>query len=60
METDVTLEADNFKRIIDCKFYKETMVARYEQLKVRSGHLYQLGAYLRNASVMPDWENVTG
>lgn len=60
METDVTLEADNFKKIIECKFYKETMVARYEQLKVRSGHLYQLGAYLRNASAMPDWENVTG
>ena len=60
METDVTLEADNFKKIIECKFYKETMVARYEQLKVRSGHLYQLGAYLRNASVLPDWENVTG
>ena len=60
METDVTLESENFKRIIDCKFYKETMVARYEQLKVRSDHLYQLGTYLRNASAMTGWENVSG
>jgi 5-methylcytosine-specific restriction enzyme subunit McrC len=60
METDVTLEAEGFKRIIDCKFYKETMVSRYEQLKIRSGHLYQLGAYLRNASAMEGWENVQG
>ena len=60
METDVTLEADNFKRIIDCKFYKETMVSRYEQLKIRSGHLYQLGAYLRNASAINGWEDVQG
>ena len=36
------------------------MVSRYEKLKIRSGHLYQLGAYLRNASAMAGWENVQG
>jgi len=60
MQTDVTLESKEEKRIIDCKFYKEAMTSYYGGEKVRSSHLYQLTAYLRNASVMPGWENVTG
>lgn len=48
METDITLENDTQKIIIDAKFYRETLVSRYEREKLRSAHLYQLFAYLNN------------
>lgn len=60
MRTDVTLASKESKKILDCKFYKNALSSRYEREKVHSGHLYQLTAYLRNASIEPGWENVTG
>lgn len=60
MKTDVTLASSESKKILDCKFYKKALSTRYEREKVHSGHLYQLTAYLRNASIEPGWENVTG
>ena len=61
MQTDVTLESSESKRIIDCKFYKKALTtSRYGGERLHSSHLYQLTAYLRNISIDPEWENVTG
>ena len=53
MQTDVTLvNPDTQKKIIiDAKYYMETLVARYtesEHEKVRTSHMFQIMAYIRN------------
>lgn len=48
METDITLENDNEKIIIDAKFYRETMTTNYDKEKIKSINLYQLFSYLLN------------
>ncbi len=54
MEADVILEAlephvGPARRIVlDTKYYREALSGRYGAKKLRSGHLYQLLAYLRN------------
>ncbi len=50
MKSDVLLESKDRKRriILDCKYYKEAFSRHHETRKLRSGHLYQLLAYLRN------------
>ena len=48
METDITLENDNEKIIIDAKFYRETMTVNYDKEKIKSINLYQLFSYLLN------------
>ena len=48
------------KLILDCKYYQEALVSRYDALRFRSGNLYQLNAYLTNKAVEPGWENVEG
>jgi len=48
MQTDITLENDTDKIIIDAKFYRETMTQNYNKMKIQSGHLYQLFSYLLN------------
>lgn len=48
METDITLENDNEKIIIDAKFYRETMTVNYNKEKIKSSNLYQLFSYLLN------------
>ena len=48
METDITLESDNEKIIIDAKFYRETMTVNYDKEKIKSINLYQLFSYLLN------------
>jgi 5-methylcytosine-specific restriction enzyme subunit McrC len=48
METDITLENDNEKIIIDAKFYRETMTFNYDKEKIKSANLYQLFSYLIN------------
>ena len=61
MRTDVTLASSESKKILDCKFYKQTLKKnRFGQDKLYEAHLYQLTAYLRNASLKPGWEKVTG
>lgn len=60
MITDVTIEWPDRKLILDCKFYRKAMVARYDVLRIRTGHLYQLHAYLTNKSFDPGWEAVEG
>lgn len=48
METDITLENDLEKIIIDAKFYRETMTLNYDKEKIKSSNLYQLFSYLLN------------
>ena len=60
MRTDVSLKSEHRSIILDCKFYQDALVGRYEKEKVRSSHLYQLYAYLRNAERYPGWESSDG
>ena len=46
MQTDISLENENRKIIIDAKYYKETMTVNYDKEKIHSSHLYQLYSYL--------------
>jgi len=48
METDITLESNHRKIIIDTKYYQKTLVTRFEQGKIHSTNLYQLFSYLMN------------
>ncbi len=48
MKTDISLEFGNRKIIMDTKFYKDMFGANWNKETVRSGHLYQLFAYLKN------------
>ena len=48
METDITLENNSEKIIIDAKFYRETMSINFEKEKIKSANLYQLFSYLLN------------
>lgn len=48
MRTDITLETEESKIIIDAKYYRETMAVYYGREKVKSANLYQLFSYLIN------------
>ena len=48
MQTDISLEAEDRKIIVDCKYTPEVTKTRYEKEKLRSEHLFQLHAYLSN------------
>lgn len=48
METDITLENNDRKIIIDTKYYQKTLVTRFNQGKIHSTNLYQLFSYLMN------------
>lgn len=48
MSTDISLISSSRKIIIDTKYYKEALKARFTQEKINSNHLYQLFSYLKN------------
>ena len=48
METDITLENEEEKVIIDAKYYRETMTLNYDKERIKSTNLYQLFSYLLN------------
>lgn len=48
METDITLQDEFEKIIIDTKYYRETMTINYDKEKIQSANLYQLFSYLIN------------
>ncbi len=50
MEADVILESNDRRVIVDTKWYREPLSRRHGSRKLRSAHLYQLLAYLRNRS----------
>lgn len=60
MKTDICLESETDKVIVDCKFYAEAFQHHFDSQKFISGNLYQLLTYLRNQAVSPGWGNVRG
>lgn len=48
MEADGILDSPNRRIIMDAKFYRQALSTRFGTSKLRSEHLYQLLAYLRN------------
>lgn len=56
MQSDITLEYNNKILIIDAKYYSKIMQNNYEIEKVRSSHLYQIFAYVKNRTVNDNLE----
>ncbi|GGB61748.1 5-methylcytosine restriction system specificity protein McrC [Fictibacillus barbaricus] len=48
MQTDISIESDTEKIIMDTKYYQNSLTANYGSQKLISGNLYQLFAYLNN------------
>ncbi len=48
MRTDVSLRRPGRTIVVDTKYYREPLQVHEGRQRVRSGHLYQLFAYLRN------------
>ena len=48
MNTDVTLLSETRCIVMDAKYYRSVFSSRFGQQKLRSGHLYQLYAYMQN------------
>jgi 5-methylcytosine-specific restriction enzyme subunit McrC len=48
MQTDISLNSNTRKIIIDCKFTPEATQQHYEAETLRSAHLYQINAYMDN------------
>jgi len=48
MQTDISLESDDKKIIIDTKYYSEALSEHYGVKKIREPNLYQIFAYLKN------------
>jgi 5-methylcytosine-specific restriction enzyme subunit McrC len=48
MNTDVSLRSPSRTIIIECKYTEPLYQSRFIEEKLKSYHLYQLGAYLRN------------
>lgn len=48
MQTDISIEFQDRKMIIDTKYYKEAMNKYFDKEKFRTQNIYQLHAYLRN------------
>ncbi len=46
--------------ILDCKFYGDALTSYHGGVRLHSGNLYQLMAYLKNQAVLPGWESVEG
>lgn len=48
MQTDITLQKDERTLIIDTKYYSKSMIQNYDKVTLRSAHLYQIFAYVKN------------
>ena len=48
MKTDIVLSKGNKKLIIDAKYYSKSMIQNYTKETLRSAHLYQIFAYVKN------------
>ncbi|MBQ7515907.1 MAG: 5-methylcytosine-specific restriction endonuclease system specificity protein McrC [Schwartzia sp.] len=52
MQTDVTLSHRDKTLIIDAKYYSRALQSQYDKNTLRSGHLYQIFTYVKNAAAM--------
>ena len=48
MQTDITLQKGDKTLIIDAKYYGKSMAQSYSKETLRSAHLYQIFAYVKN------------
>ena len=48
MKTDIVLKKGDKTLIIDAKYYGKTMIENYDKATLRSAHLYQIFAYVKN------------
>lgn len=60
MLTDVTMESEDRKIILDCKYYREAFQAYHSVRKFRSENLYQLFTYLKNKETATGWGSCEG
>jgi 5-methylcytosine-specific restriction enzyme subunit McrC len=54
MQTDISLVRSGEYRIIDAKYYRQTLGSHFDTEKVHSGNLYQMTSYLMNAQTRGD------
>jgi len=47
MITDISIEGEESKVVIDTKYYREALQKHYDQEKIHSQHIYQIFAYLK-------------
>lgn len=59
MQTDITLQKDGRTLIIDAKYYGKSMAQSYTKETLRSAHLYQIFAYVKNMDIA-NTGNVSG
>ena len=52
MQTDISAVRPGEYRIIDAKFYRDTLSSFFDAEKVHSGNLYQMSSYLMNAKAI--------
>lgn len=50
METDITMMSAETALVFDAKFYRQPLVEYHGVRRIRSGHLYQLFAYLQHTA----------
>lgn len=48
MRSDIFIESNDTVFILDAKFYEQTFTKYYEVKKLRSGHIYQIEAYVNH------------
>ena len=48
MITDISIECETSKAVIDTKYYKEALKTHYDKEKIHSLHIFQIYAYLKN------------
>ena len=60
MKTDVVLESPGRTIVVDAKYYSEMLVGRFSAGAIRSGHLYQLFAYMSHVAPEKTRERVSG
>ncbi|MCL2191028.1 MAG: hypothetical protein FWB79_06040 [Treponema sp.] len=48
MKTDIILQSDTRRLVIETKYYGKTMRTNYDRQMFISGHLYQIYAYVKN------------
>jgi 5-methylcytosine-specific restriction enzyme subunit McrC len=53
MQTDATLRSKERTIIVDAKYYKSIFTSFKGAEKIRTAHLYQMSAYLRNCDLSP-------
>jgi 5-methylcytosine-specific restriction enzyme subunit McrC len=60
MQTDIVVSSDRHAVIIDTKFTPHAFASHYDVERARSGHLYQIFAYVKNYALQYPARHVSG